>query len=80
MEESENVSLICFFCFSTQFVLPEENYQPQSGELIECANCGRLNDYDSLVRVVQRKAEEWAEEQMQTAINDFTKQLEKMFK
>lgn len=80
MYEIKDVSLKCFFCFSTQFVLPDENYQPQSGELIECANCGRLNDYDSLVRVVQSKAEELVKEQMQTAINDFTKQLGKMFK
>lgn len=80
MEESKNVPLKCFFCFSTQFVLPEENYQPQSGELVECANCGKLNDYDSLVRVVQRKAKEWAEEQMQAVIDDFKKQLGKIFK
>lgn len=80
MEETTQVSLQCFFCFSTQFVLPEEDYQPQPGELIQCGNCGRWNDYDSLVRVVRRKGHEWVEEQAQALMNDFAKQLGKMFK
>ncbi len=80
MEESTQMSLQCLFCFSTDFVLSEENYQPQPGELIKCANCGRMNDYDSLIRVVQRKGTEWAEEQAQDLMDDFTKQLGNMFK
>ena len=80
MEESTQLSLQCLFCFSTQFVLPEEGYQPQSGELIQCGNCGRWNDYDSLIRVVQRKGLEWAEEQAQALMNDFSKQLGTIFK
>ncbi|PNU19849.1 hypothetical protein C2E25_10480 [Geothermobacter hydrogeniphilus] len=80
MEESTQLSLQCFFCFSTQFVLPEENYQPRQGELIQCDNCGRWNDYDSLIRVAQRKGQEWVEEQAQVLMNDFAKQLGKMFK
>ena len=80
MEEGTQLSLQCFFCFSTQFVLPEENYQPQSGELIQCGNCGRWNDYDSLIRVVQRKGFEWTEEQAQELMDNFAKQLGKLFK
>jgi hypothetical protein len=80
MEESTQVALQCFFCFSTQFALPEEDYQPKSGELIQCGNCGRWNDYDSLIRVVHRKGQEWAEEQTQALMDDFAKQLGKLFK
>lgn len=80
MEESTKMSLQCLFCFSTQFELPEEGYQPKPGEQIKCGNCGRMNDYDSLIRVAQRKGREWAEEQVHEVINDFMKQLGKSFK
>ncbi len=80
MEEKTQMSLQCLFCCSTQFEVPEEGYHPQPGEQIKCANCGRTNDYDSLMRVVKRKGTEWAEEQAQEVIVDFTKQLKSMFK
>ena len=80
MEENTKMSLQCLFCFSTKFELPEENYQPQPGEQIKCANCGRMNDYDSLMRVIQRKGLAWAEEQAQNMMDDFEKQVERMFK
>ena len=80
MEESTKMSLQCLFCFSTQFELPEEGYKPKSGEQIKCANCGRMNDYDSLIRVVQRIGMAWAEEQAHEVISDFMKQLGKNFK
>ena len=77
MEEKPQMSLQCLFCCSPQFELPEEGYQPQPGEQIKCANCERMNDYDSLVRVVKRKGKEWAEEQAQELVDDVTKQLKK---
>jgi len=80
MDEKTQMSLQCLFCRSTQFEIPEEGYQPQSGEQIKCANCGRMNDYDSLMRVVQRKGKEWVEEQAQELVDDFTKELKKIFK
>ena len=80
MEEKTQMSLQCLFCCSTQFELPEEGYQLQPGEQIKCANCGRMNDCDSLMRVVKRKGKEWAEEQAQEVLDDFTKQLKRMFK
>ena len=80
MEEKTRLSLQCLFCFSDQFVFPEEDYQPQSGDLIECANCGRLNDYDSLMRVVDRKATEWVDEQAQALLDDLAKDISRMFK
>jgi hypothetical protein len=80
MEESTIMSLQCLFCFSTQFELPEEGYQPKPGEQIKCANCGKMNDYDSLMRVAKRKGMEWAEEQAKELLDDFAKQIGKIFK
>jgi len=79
MEESTKMSLQCLFCFSDQFVIPEENYQPQSGDMLQCANCGKLNDYDSLVRVVKRKGTEWAKAQAEEIMNDFAEELRDVF-
>ena len=76
-DKKTQVSLMCLFCTSDQFVIPEDDYQPQSGDLLRCANCGKVNDYDSLMRVIQRKATEWAEEQAQDLLHDFSKQIGK---
>ena len=60
--------------------LPEEGYQPKHGEQILCSNCGRTNDYDSLVKVAKKQATKWAEEQVQKELDDFAKKIGKMFK
>jgi NAD-dependent SIR2 family protein deacetylase len=80
MDDSTKLTLQCFFCKSSSFVLPSENYQPKSGEQIQCANCGRTNDYDSLMRVAKRKAVEWGEELVQKELDKFTKTLGRMFR
>lgn len=80
MEEKTQILLSCLFCFSKQFILPEENYKPQSGELIECANCGHMNDYDSLMRIAQRKEKEWCEKQAQKLMGNFNKRIKQLFK
>lgn len=73
----ENIPLRCVFCKSTSFEIPYENYHPQPGEMLTCANCGRLNDYDSLMRVVTEKATNIAKEYAEKAIGDA---LKKAFK
>lgn len=80
MENEKTIQLHCFFCGSSQFDLPGEDYQPKHGEQIRCANCGRTNDYDSLMRVAKRKGEEWAKKQVQDELDKFKKELGKMFK
>lgn len=80
MEEKTTIQLHCFFCGSTQFALPNKNYQPKAGEQIKCSNCGRTNDYDSLMRVAKSKATKWAKEQAQKKMDDFAKQIGKIFK
>ncbi len=78
MEEKTELQLHCLFCFSTNFVLPDEGYQPKSGELVKCSNCGRMNDYDSLMRIAKKKGKEWAEEQAKKLMKDFKKQMNKI--
>jgi len=73
------IKIKCFYCFCEEFLLPED-YTPEPGALIECANCGRGNDYDSLMRIVKKKGEDWVKEQAQALIDDFTKSLNKIFK
>ena len=70
MDEKKTIQARCFFCFSTDFILPHDDYEMQSGEMIQCSNCGRLNDYDSLMRVAKHKGEEWAEEIAQKMIKN----------
>jgi len=74
------IKLRCLFCKSDQFVFPNEDYKPQPGDLIVCANCGRQNDYDSLMRVMKSHAEEWMEEQAEEAMKRAAKELEKELK
>ena len=73
METTNTISLRCVFCFSTEFEVPKENYHPNPGELIRCANCGRMNDYDSMMRVVQNKAREIGETHAKEIMKSFQK-------
>lgn len=74
MDTKKEVKLKCLFCFSTDFNIPEE-FEPQSGDMIICSNCGKKNDYDSLVRVATKEAEEWAKSEAEKHI---IKALKKM--
>ena len=80
MDTKTTIKLKCIFCGSHNFELPEEGYQPKYGEQILCSNCGRTNDYDSLVKVAKKQATKWAEEQVQKELDDFAKKIGKMFK
>jgi hypothetical protein len=80
MEHEKMTELKCLFCTSIQFELPSEDYEPKSGDMLKCANCGRLNDYDSMMRVVEKEAEEWGENIAQDMVKDLEKQLKKVFK
>lgn len=66
------------------FVIPYGEYQPHYGGFLVCANCGRENDFISLIRVVKRKTKEIAEEHanaiVSVAMSDMKKQLQKACK
>ncbi|MBR0318339.1 MAG: hypothetical protein IJQ86_03520 [Spirochaetia bacterium] len=78
--EEKKIELKCVFCSSTRFELPSEDYKPSPGEQIKCANCGRTNDYDSLIRVAKKRAEEWAKQQLKAEFDKLTKDLKRLFK
>jgi len=80
MEHETTTELKCLFCTSTQFELPKEDYEPQSGDMLKCANCGRLNDYDSMMKVVSKEAEVWSEKVAGDLMKDLEKELKKALK
>lgn len=64
MEKSKNIKIKCLFCFSDQFVIDKE-MSLLKGHSIQCANCGRYNDYYSLLQVAKRKSLEWIKKQLE---------------
>lgn len=72
-DKSYKVNLKCIFCKGTLFELPFEGYQPVSGDLIRCANCGQSNDYTSIKRTAINKTFDIIQ-------NDVQDEIIKMFK
>lgn len=75
-EIPDKISLKCVFCMSENFEVPE-GYEPQYGELIRCANCGRMNDVSSLVAVAHDEVKELATD---FVADEVKKMLKKAFK
>jgi len=71
----EQIKMYCLFCKSEQFVLPDENYQPSHGKMIKCANCGKLNDYTSMLEVAKEKAMQIAKEEAQKILKEFSEKF-----
>lgn len=68
-----SIELECVFCSSTDFIIPYQGYYPNHGELLKCANCGRLNDFTSIndftIKKTCQETEDYAH-----------REIEKMFK
>ena len=78
MEElRKTISLHCSFCRSSQFAIPYDGYRPHHGSFVVCANCGRENDFTSLMLVVKRDALEIATEYAQTVLNNEIEKIKK---
>lgn len=73
----KEISVRCVFCKSGQFALPSKDYTPSHGSFIVCANCGRENDFTSLVLIVKAKAIEVANQLATDLIKNFQKDLKK---
>ncbi len=71
---------LCCFCMSDKFELPTKNYQPQPGELIRCANCGRLNDVTSLIQSVEEEVSEYTHDVAKDVVDNALKDMKKKFK
>lgn len=74
MDTEKEVKLKCLFCFSTDFNIPAK-YQPQTGDMIVCSNCGKKNDYDSMMRVITKEAEEWAKVEVEKHMKESLKKM-----
>lgn len=73
MKDKREAALECVFCSSSKFILPYEGYTPKENELIQCANCGRVNDF-SAIRDLK------INEMRELMINDFNKEIKKILK
>jgi hypothetical protein len=61
------------FCQSSDFKVPYHDYIPKDGEVIECANCGKLNDVTSLQKVAIEDATKKISNQMQKYMKNLFK-------
>lgn len=75
----EKIKMTCLFCKSDQFEI-EEGRQYKSGDMIKCSNCGKLNDYESMLEVTKEKAMDIAKEEAKKIIDKTAKDLKKTFK
>jgi hypothetical protein len=66
-----NISLKCLFCDCELQGNTEKEFS--SGDMLECQECGELNDYDALIDVV-------ADEGKEIAAKYAKKEIEKMLK
>lgn len=73
MELERKVNIECVFCGSHKFLVPYEGYIPHENELLQCSNCGRINDF-SVIRDLK------IEEIKREVLLDAKKELEKAFK
>ena len=79
MEEKMKIKATCLFCKSNQFEI-EEGREYNSGDMIKCANCGKLNDYDAMMNVTKEKAMEIMEAEAKKLIDKTAKDLQKTLK
>lgn len=50
------IEIKCLFCDAV--LSGKANKKYESGDMLKCQNCQALNDYDSLLSVVEEEAEE----------------------
>lgn len=63
------IPLRCAFCFSTEFMIPYEGYEPLPGELVACGNCHSWNDFESVLGVAEDEVLKIAEEAVLAAVH-----------
>ncbi len=73
MKGNYRVKLQCVFCGSKNFSLPSKRLCPKEGEQIKCANCGRLNDFDSLHQIAVKQG-------INSVKKDISNEIKKIFK
>ncbi|QIL88591.1 hypothetical protein GNX18_01505 [Microbulbifer sp. SH-1] len=71
MDKNYTIEVVCLFCDAALKV--EEGKEYQSGDMIECSECGESNDYDSVLDIAEEKGVELAK-------NELEKELKSTFK
>ena len=74
----KEISMECLFC-SAVLTAPSD-YEPKSGDQIKCQNCGRTNDYDSLMDVARKKRDDFGQEVLDNELEKIAKDFKKIFK
>ena len=69
------VPLQCVFCKSNLTYNTENPYK--YGDIIKCQNCGKMNDFNSVMKIAINKGKEKIKDE---AINFVKKELQKTFK
>lgn len=73
MEKQYTLTLKCIFCGSTKFEY-DENNPPKDGDMIQCGNCGQLNDFSAIKNLcINKKVEEIEKEYIAEVKNIFKK-------
>jgi len=75
MKETYTIPLLCVFCNTP--LQKKENKEYQSGDLIECKECGKYNDYDSIFQIGKEKGIKQVEDnimaELTKSLNNFGK-------
>lgn len=69
----EEIKMRCVFCKSDQFELPGKDHQPNHGEMVKCANCARLNDYTSILKIAEEHAIDLVKAEAERMVKDALK-------
>ena len=75
MDKTKTISLECIFCHSTNFELPTEDYHPSEDENIKCADCGKLNIFADLKKIVKESGIELMTEEIKKELSKSLKKI-----
>lgn len=68
-----SVTCLCLYCQSP--LEDKHGKQPKEGDLIECAHCGNLNDFSSVVAEAKERAEAQVKLTIEQNLNNLTAKL-----
>ncbi len=77
MTLERKVNIECVFCGLHEFLVPYEGYTPHENELLQCSNCGRMNDFSAIRDL---KFEEIKREILLNSRKELAKALKKAFR
>lgn len=73
MDKQYSIEVICLFCDTSLKV--EEGKTYESGDMINCSECGELNDYDSVLDIAKEKGVQLVKDELEKEIKSKFKNL-----